>query len=304
MPKFPSEIFGHPYYATDPKATADRRNHWCPFVDRVCYKRSRLVDYPFGACSCHSQDNNIAICPRRFLDQNRVFADIAEHHFGTLHDILVFPEVGLSKIGNFDFVMVRHKPLSAEIEDFAVIEFQTGQTTSTGALVQGFVDFMHGEDVSNKTYQFGLNTYDIWKRTFTQILNKGVILESWGHKIYWVVQEHIYDYFATRYNLQNIGFHTDHSTVFALYDLKHAPDRLDLVPTRMTSATIDQLFAAFRNNPNIPPLPEFVQVLQKRVQSRAQLSLQLDQPDRSSRLDVHRSREAGDADYAPDEGAE
>ena len=84
----------------------------------------------------------IALCPRRFLEKNKVFHDIAIYQFGTCDNVLVFSEVGLPGIGNFDFVMVQHKPLSTYVEDFVAIEFQTGQTTSTGQLVEGFKTFM------------------------------------------------------------------------------------------------------------------------------------------------------------------
>jgi len=110
--------------------------------------------------------------------------------------------------------------MSPEIDDFIAIEFQTGQTTGTGKLVQGLKDYVKGVDVSQKTYGFGLNLYDVWKRTFTQILNKGVIMENWGKKVFWVVQEPVYKNFETRYNLQNLGSQPEHSTVFALYDLE------------------------------------------------------------------------------------
>jgi Restriction endonuclease NotI len=147
MSKYPSEIFGHPYYSATDQAIKDRANHRCPFVDKPCYKQSRLIKYPFGVCSAHTGDTEIALCPRRFLDRHSVFADIAKHHFKTTSDILVFPEVRLPNIGSFDFVMLKHKPLSNEIEDFVAIEFQTGQTTGTGKLVQGLVDFMAGKSI-------------------------------------------------------------------------------------------------------------------------------------------------------------
>ena len=64
-----------------------------------------------------------------------------------------------------------------------------------------------GEDIQGKNYGFGLNLADIWKRSFTQILNKGIVLENWGHKIYWVVQEPVYQYFMNRYNLNGMTYH-------------------------------------------------------------------------------------------------
>ena len=192
MAKYPSEMFGYPHSNKTSRADHARTKHWCPFVDKVCYKQSRLIKYPFGVCSAHVNGNEIALCPRRFLDDHTVFTDIAQHHFKTVHDILVFPEIRLEDVGSFDFVMVKHKPMTPEIDDFIAIEFQTGQTTGTGKLVQGLKDYVKGIDVSQKTYGFGLNLYDVWKRTFTQILNKGVIMENWGKKIFWVVQEPVY----------------------------------------------------------------------------------------------------------------
>jgi hypothetical protein len=299
--KYPSEIFGHPHYATDEKAVADRRNYWCPFVDKVCYKQSRLINHPFGVCSARVGEEQVALCPRRFLDNHSVFSDIARHHFKTINDILVFPEIHLKDIGSFDFVMLKHKPMSVEIADFVVIEFQTGQTTGTGKLVEGLTDFLAGRSLAYKSYNFGLNTYDIWKRTFTQILNKGVVMESWKHKIFWVVQEPIYKNFETRYNLQDIGFHNKHSTVFALYDLKPSREKFDLIATRKTSASIDQLFASFRHNPNIPSLETFVKSLQAKIIGQAQISLRLDQPTERLSLDVKRPTSSGRVREDPDE---
>jgi hypothetical protein len=182
--------------------------------------------------------------------------------------------------------MVKHKPLSAVIEDFIAIEFQTGQTTGTGELVRGLKDFLVDQKPSYKSYGFGLNTYDIWKRTFTQILNKGVIMENWGKKVYWVVQEPIYKNFETRYSLQKLGFQSSHSTVFALYDIKPGRERFELIASRKISASMDQLFDAFRNNPNIPPVEAFLEMLKGKIEGEAQISLQLGRKTKVATIDV------------------
>lgn len=286
MAKYPSEIFGYPHSNTSSKAVEAREKHWCPFVDKVCYKQSRLIDYPFGVCSAHVNDDEVALCPRRFLDGHTVFTDIAQHHFKTINDILVFSEIRLEDVGSFDFVMVKHKPMSPEVEDFAAIEFQTGQTTGTGQLVQGLRDYLGGKSLLEKSYRFGLNLYDIWKRSFTQILNKGVIMENWRKKIYWVVQEPVYKYFEARYNLQSPDLQPDHSTIFALCDLKESGEIFELVVTRKISASMDQLFAAFRNNPNIPSVAKFLEALKRKIDAEAHISLHLGQSTKSPTIDV------------------
>ena len=221
-----------------------------------------------------------------FLTGIPVFTDIARHYFNTTSDILVFSEVGLADVGNFDFVMVKHKPMSSEIEDFVAIEFQTGQTTNTGKLVQGLRDFMAGTAFVHQSYGFGLNFFDIWKRTFTQVLNKGVIMEKWKKKIYWVVQEPVYKFFEAKYNLQNLKYKSQHSTVFALYDLEPGKQSFELKSSRKISASLDQLFDAIRYNPNIPPLETFLTGLQNKIETEAQISLHLGGSSKSSALDV------------------
>jgi hypothetical protein len=124
---------------------------------------------------------------------------------------------------------------------------QTGQTTSTGKLVEGFKDFMESRTFkAGVSYGFGINFYDIWKRTFTQILNKGMILERWQHRIFWVVQDPIFQYFRHKYRLGDLAYKPQHSSIFSLYDLKPEDDRLVLYHTQDYSSTIDGLFEAFR----------------------------------------------------------
>jgi hypothetical protein len=277
MAKYPSEIFGYYWKDASKDAQSARRKHHCPFHNSGCFKKSRLVAFPFGVCTAHTDDKEIALCPRRFFEDGIVLRDIAKTHFGSINNIVVFSEVGLPGIGNFDFVMVKHKPLSTIVEDFAAIELQTGQTTSTGKLVEGFKDFMEsGTFAPGATYNFGINTYDIWKRTFTQILNKGIILEKWRRKIFWVIQQPIFDYFQHKYRLGSLKYDPTYSSVFLLYDLRLHGSRLNLSQTGICSSTVDALFEAFRKNDEIPPVEKFVERLQSKIDSDIRLGLRLD----------------------------
>lgn len=277
MSKYPSEIFGYYWENVSDEANKTRDKYFCPFHGSKCFKQSRLIEIPFGVCTAHVDGSELALCPRRFLEGYIVFKDIALHYFQNCDNILVFSEVGLKGIGSFDFVMIKHKPMSIEIEDFVVIEFQTGQTTSTGKLVEGFLDFQkHGKILPNTSYGFGINSYDIWKRTFTQVLNKGIIVEKWGKKIYWVIQEQIFNYFQNKYRLNELSYDSNHSTIFSLYDLNKNDEILNLKHVRLVSSTIDELFNAFRKNDEIPPVEVFINRLQEKVSKDIKLSLRLD----------------------------
>ncbi len=194
----------------------------------------------------------------------------------------------------FDFVMIKHKPLSTHIEDFVVVEFQTGQTTGTGKLVDALKEFMKTGDLPPEaTYGFGINSYDIWKRTFTQILQKGIILEKWRRKIFWVVQDPIFDYFVQKYRLGELAYEKSHSTVFALYDLQRDKNRLKLSHTRLLSSTIDELFNAFRTNEDIPPVERFISRLEDKMAKDVKPGLRMDFCSASNPADAPRPSSTG-----------
>lgn len=277
MAKHPIEVFGHPINDQSKHARNDRNRRWCPFVNDKCDKKSRLIDYPMGVCSVQYGNKVIALSPRRFLEDNIIFQDIADHYFNTRNNIVVFKEVGLRHIGNFDFVMVKHKAFGTDVEDFVIIEVQTAQTTSTGKLVKALEDYFHGREIEGKTYSFGLNLADIWKRTFTQVLNKGIVIEHWGNKIYWVVQEPVYQDFQRRYRLHEMGYNDRHNIVFAVYDMRNQGRKYELVCKKFESSTTGELFRAFSTNPNIPSKDVFLSRLSVKLERKMHLKLKLHQ---------------------------
>jgi len=274
----PAEIFGYPIGNQSEEAQDVRERHWCPFVDRRCNKKSRLIDFPFGVCSVEYGGEIHAICPRRFEEQgtvegvSRVLEDIALHSFGDFNNTIVFSEVRLPNVGSIDYVLVRHKPMKPEVEDFVPIEFQSDSTTSTGGLVQSIRDFFEGHDVQEQTYKFGMNTYDSIKRAIIQLMNKGIVYETWDTKCYWVIQEYIYANLVNRYGFKEDGFSPEQASRFALYNFVLKDDRLVLSPTRFISTTVDEVYQAMRNNPGMPNKDEFVQHLNAKL--RLRLSVQ------------------------------
>jgi hypothetical protein len=150
-------------------------------------------------------------------------------------------------------------------------------TTNTGQLVAALQDFMNGTEIGHKRYGFGMNWANVWKRCFSQILREGVILERWGHKIYWVAQEPTYEYLLDSHGLHGMTFDPAHSTVFMTYDLVESEGQHRLSQARIESATMDRLFDAFRHNSPIPSKDDFVDRLKTRVQeNRYRIKLELD----------------------------
>jgi len=191
--------------------------------------------------------------------------DIALHYFGDFDNTVIFSEVRLPKVGNIDHVLVRHKPMKPEVDDFVSVEFQSDSTTSTGELVQAIRDFSEGHDINVRSYRFGMNTYDSIKRAITRLMNKGVVYEAWDAKCYWVIQEYIYANLVNRYGFKSRGFSSSHASRFALYDLVPSGDSVTLQSTRIISTTVDQVYRAMRKNPGMPEKDEFVSRLNTKL---------------------------------------
>ena len=274
----PAEIFGYPIHNQTAEAQDIRKRHWCRFMSKTCDKKSNLIDYPFGVCSVERGGQFYTTCPHRFEEPDtlegipRVLEDIALHYFGDFNNIIPFSEVKLPNVGTIDYVLVRHKPMKAEVEDFVSVEFQADSTTGTGGIVQGIRDFFGGKDVSAQTYTFNMNTYDTIKRSMTQLFNKGILYEAWGTKCYWAIQEYIYLNLVKRYGFKSDGYDPDHASRFMLYNLVADGGGLSLVHSRLISTTVDELYQAMRNNPGLPNKDKFVETLSTRL--KAKLSLQ------------------------------
>ena len=275
MVRQPAEIFGYSWQSNTAVAKKYRKKHLCPFIEEKCVKQSRLVNYPGGVCSVEYDNDVLALCPNRFLQNNVVFRDIALNYFKSIDNLVVFHEVKLDKFGSFDYVMAKHEPMSCKIVDFVIIEIQGYQTTATGGLIEGLKEAMNGTINGKKSYKFGLNHYDIVKRTLIQMLHKGKVMEVWKQKIFWVIQDSLYHEFTRRYNLGTLEYSPSDYTNFVIYDLVPDTDYYNLQLKEFKSIGIDALFDAFKNNFDVPSKDAFVKKLHDKLELKMQIKMNI-----------------------------
>ena len=277
--KRPAEIFGFPIDNNSEEAKQYRTQYRCPFINKQCTKKSRLLNYPFGVCTAEFKGNIHTICPHRFNDVGtiegvpKVLEDIAVHYFGNYNNILIFSEVQLKGIGTIDYVLVRHKPMQAEVEDFIAVEFQSDSTTSTGGLIEGIRDFFEGKNIKSSNYHFGMNTYDTIKRAITQLMNKGIVYETWNIKSYWVIQQYIYDNLVKRYGFKQDGYFSEDASRFALYNFEKRDNRLFLKFEKFISTSVDEVYRAMCSNKNLPNKDKFIQQLNVKLESQLKFDI-------------------------------
>lgn len=267
----PNEIFTFPISNESKKAQEAVNNHYCRFIGKPCDKQSRMINYPMGVCSVKSGDSKPIICPHRFLEDNIVFRNICESAFGSVNNVLLFKEVKLNAVGAFDFVLVKHKPISSKVDDFCVVEFQSDSTTGTGSLVKALKDFMDANEM-NKSYGFGMNTYNTIKLSYIQMLMKGQVMESWNKNIYWVMQNFVFDNMVKRFNMKDLKSDSKLNNHYHIYDLvnnKNNVDCLELIDEKST--TVANLIKAFTHQPT-PSIDKFITKLEEKIELKLGLS--------------------------------
>lgn len=266
----PNEIFGYPTVNKTKAALKSKKTYYCKFINAKCDKQSRTIQYPMGVCSVNHSNNKPIICPHRFLEDNLVFKNICKSAFGTLNNILLFPEVRLNGVGTFDFVLVKHKPISNKVDDFCVVEFQSDSTTGTGKLVNALKDHMNSKNVQNQSYAFGMNTYNTIKLSYIQMLIKGQVMESWDKNIFWVLQKFVFDNMVNRFNLEELKYNKKHKTQYHIYDLTKKGNLFKLGLVEKKSTTVANLITAFTHQPT-PNIDTFINKLEEKIKLKVGL---------------------------------
>jgi hypothetical protein len=269
---FPVEIFGYPIDNSSIEAQQTRSKYWCPFMDKKCDKKSRIIPYPMGVCSVLHMAHMIPICPNRLLQDNIVLSKVSKDFLGGTENILMFQEVGLQQVGTFDFVLVKHKPISSKVDDFCIVELQSDSTTQTGQLVKAISEFFSGKDVSSERYTYGMNTYNTIKLVYTQILNKGQTLEKWERKIIWALPKYIFENIVKRFNLSNLDYNPANCTIFYVYDLVKENNIYKLHLADKRSSTIENLLKAFTNQ-TVPKIDKFINKLETKIKLHLGITL-------------------------------
>lgn len=189
-----AEVFGFGVGNDSELATLGRRAKQCPFRGTPCTKSSKSD--PLGICSLSDGGRAAALCPVRFLEDNRIFADAGRLAFGGGAVIRAFPEVriltipGLNgakdrKIGKVDFLIGKIE--GENVVDFAALEVQATYF-SGGNLRQVLRHFMqngHLNDVdASRRPDFRSSAQ---KRLVPQLALKIPVFRRWGKKFFVVV---------------------------------------------------------------------------------------------------------------------
>ena len=196
-----AEIFGYDVSDLSVAAWRARDARHCRFRNSPCTKSSKID--PLGVCTLSDGQSAAALCPVRFLEHQRIFADAAAIAFGQGSSFGVFPEIRIleiphkdeggrsNKIGKVDFLLGEID--DGRITDFAAVEIQAAYF-SGGSLRKVFEHFMTERSLD------GIDTRRrpdfrscAQKRLIPQLQLKIPVFRRWGKKFFVVVDKEFFD---------------------------------------------------------------------------------------------------------------
>jgi hypothetical protein len=212
--KYPVEIFGHLITNHSEEAQKAIVAQYCPFLQRECKKpRKSEAHIKVGICTVGykgewlKQYEPVIICPYRFY-LPEIFDIVTKKYFGELideYEIVLVPEVSMGVGGSVDFVAVKIRKYGElkTMEDFVCIEFQAGGTTGTPW--EAVLELKEHKKLLKNSYKFGINWANEFAKTMMQqVYKKGHIIESWGKRIIFVLQDVGLNYLENAYDTSGL----------------------------------------------------------------------------------------------------
>lgn len=237
-----SELYGVPTFSDPADWDEITSRQQCPYLDRVCIKtRKSQPEISIGTCSVgYRSDQDIVICPHRFLDRGQIFVDCL--HLLSLHE----PGNQLHRVaeieipgGNVDYFLVSVH--NDKVVDFVGIELQSLDTTGTvWSSRQRFLGHPIDQD---KPY--GMNWKMTAKTTLVQLHHKVETFQGLGKHLVLVLQDVLLAYMRRSFNFDHIQTpRLGDALHFHAYSLQQRSDRYVLEMASRASTDADGMAQA------------------------------------------------------------
>jgi hypothetical protein len=191
LKKQPVEIFGVPYREGASMLKAEIQQQYCPFINGTCVKpRKSEPHIKVGICSlgyktgANEEHEPVIVCPQRFKE--KVMFDAIRKNYLHWTNIEWITEVSMGVGGSIDYVAITIDR-SGKIIDFFCVEIQAAGTT--GSPYPAITDIKNTGRFQRDSYNYGINWANEFSKTMMQqAYKKGKIVNHWGRKIVFVLQ--------------------------------------------------------------------------------------------------------------------
>jgi len=195
--KLPIEVFGHDVENNTSSAQLARSQQYCKYMKATCTKpRKSEPLIKVGICTLGAsikggKMNPVIVCPQRFKE-DIMFETIIQQYLMSWKNVRWVQEVSIGVGGSVDYVAVEVDAHDV-VTDFLCVEIQAAGTTGTP--YPYVKELLADGHFSGKRYSYGINWANEFSKTMLQqAYKKGKIVESWGRKIVFVVQDLAMEY--------------------------------------------------------------------------------------------------------------
>jgi hypothetical protein len=193
LKKRPTEIFGYPYVDDTADLQAEIKQQYCPFIKGTCVKpRKSEPHIKIGICTIGYKGDflrdfePVIICPQRFKE-SVMFDVIRKKYLSHWTNIEWIQEVNIGVGGSVDYVAIT-RDKNNKITDFFCVELQAAGTT--GSPYPAITDIRETGKFRRESYNFGINWANEFSKTMMQqAYKKGKIVNHWGRKIVFLLQD-------------------------------------------------------------------------------------------------------------------
>ena len=193
LKKYPTEIFGCPYIDGSVELKKEIQQQYCPFIKGTCVKpRKSEPHIKVGICTIGYKGDfledfePVIICPQRFKE-SIMFDTIRKNYLSHWTNIEWITEVNIGVGGSVDYVAIT-RDKNNKIIDFFCVELQAAGTT--GSPYPAITDICETGKFQRNSYKFGINWANEFSKTMMQqAYKKGKIVNHWGRKIVFVLQD-------------------------------------------------------------------------------------------------------------------
>ena len=244
--KRPTELFGYDCdeHLHNSAFQLALRQQYCKYIKNTCVKpRKSEPTVKVGICSigatlCTKEIRPVIICPQR-LKEDSMFEAIRETYLSGWQNVKWISEVNIGVGGSIDYVAVELDKKN-NVRDFLCVELQAAGTT--GSPYPAVKEIKTVGHFQSDSYNYGINWANEFSKTMMQqAYKKGKILESWGRKIVFVVQDLAIEYLKSATDCSLLKKKNDKQPVdFCTFKMQWMPDKnWNLVLDKIYSTSIE-----------------------------------------------------------------
>jgi hypothetical protein len=265
-----AEIFGCAVADNSPATQSRRGQKLCPFRNDRCNKGN--LKSPLGICSFTDGQVAGVVCPNRFLEGGRIFADVGRAAYGVGTKIVVAPEIRILKvrgssgrrIGKVDYIVAK-VGTDNTVTDFAALEVQAVYF-SGNSIVPAFNQYLATGQLPPDSQRRLDYRSSAQKRLMPQLQLKVPVFRRWGKRFFVAVDSL---FFANLPQFKTVASIENSEITWLVYSFAKTPGGFQMQAPRVIHTLWDDVLTALREGEEPTPSEIMAEISTKQRQLKS-----------------------------------